>query len=302
MENLNPLLIFTRVVDTGSFSNAARELGMSRSGVSKQISHLEERLKARLFVRTTRAISLTEVGKLVYEGALRVNNELRLVYDVVEDYHGHVRGTLKLAAPKNFGRLHVAPHIPEFLATYPELDVVLTLDDMQVDIIQGGFDLAFRIGDLKDSGLIVKHISENPMLLVASPAYIEKFGAPQSIEDLSEHNCLCYYTASHTFNNWVYRENGDVKEIRAAGNFEINDAESVLEAVKEGAGITLATHYIAYKSVLGGGLVRLLPDVEFLPSKPISMLYPERDLIPPKTRKFIDFILEKIGEKPYWSL
>jgi len=300
MDNLNPLLVFLRVVEQGSFTKAAEDLGLSRSGISKQIQQLEKNLNTRLLTRTTRSISPTEVGQLVYQSATRIKEELNGIDDLVHEYQDSARGTLKIAAPKNFGRLHIAPHLKQFNALYPDINVILSLGDQFVDIVKDGIDIAFRISELRDSELIMQKVADNPVLLVAAPSYLEEFGIPQCVEDLANHNCLYYYTSMHTFDRWSYHDQNEIRHVSLSGRTGINDAESIVEAVIDGAGIAMATHYIAYKGLRSGQLTRVLPAIRFLDSYPISMLYPERKLLPPKTRAFINYIKETIGDPPYW--
>ena len=300
MNNIDALTLFAKVVKENSFSGAANKLGLTRSAVSKQIARLEEELGVRLFHRNTRSLHLTEIGMEILKHADSMIDQWQKMHDMVNEYQGDAKGLLKLTSASNFGRLHIAPYISEFIERYPEINIELRLTDFIEDIVDEGVDIAIRISTLHDSSLIAQKIADNPLVLVASPDYVAKHGKPKTVEELKKHNCLTFLTRSHIFENWRYMHGDEILSTNISGNYQINDAECVLNAVKAGQGISLATCYMTYSDITEARLVQLLPEIDFVQSNPIYMVYPERKYQPPKTKAFIAFLKEKYGNQPYW--
>ena len=192
MDGLTDMALFARVVTAGGLSAAARELGLSPAVVSKRLARLEDRLGARLLHRTTRRISLTDEGAGYFERAQRILAEIEEAEAAVSRADLEPRGTLRVTVPASFGRLHVAPAFPEFLARYPRLRLVVTFTDAVVDIVEGGYDLAVRVAELKDSSLIARKLAPNRRVICAAPAYLERHGVPATPNDLTRHNCLIH--------------------------------------------------------------------------------------------------------------
>ncbi len=203
MDSLNAMEVFVRVVQSGSFSEAARALNLTPSAVSKQVSRLEDRLGARLINRTTRRLGLTEEGQAFFERAQRILADVSEAEQAVTQLHGAPRGTLKLNAPVVFGRMHIAPLLPGFIAQHPEMRVDFTVNDRYVDLLEEGLDLVIRIGELKDSSLIARRLATNRRLLVATEDYLAKHGTPEQPSDLLKHNCLVYLYRQQR-NNWQF--------------------------------------------------------------------------------------------------
>ncbi|MBV5335683.1 LysR family transcriptional regulator, partial [bacterium] len=195
MDKLDDMLAFIKVVDARSFTAAADRLGLSKSVVSRRIAELEDRLGARLLNRTTRRLSPTEVGQAFYERCTRIVSDLDEAERAVGDLHGAPRGRLRLNAPVSFGRLHLAAAIVAFVERHPAIEIDIELNDRYVDLLEDGYDLAVRIGRLRDSSLVARKLAPCRRVMVASPAYLERFGAPQIPEDLARHNCLLYTNA-----------------------------------------------------------------------------------------------------------
>ncbi|KYN83193.1 LysR family transcriptional regulator [Vibrio cidicii] len=294
------LPVFVTVVDCGSFSQAAKQLNLTKSAVSKRISHLEDGLGIRLLNRTTRKLSLTEAGQRYYDYASQALSLAKRGVDAVSELHGSPQGRLKITAPMTFGVLHVAPLISEFLGRYPEVEIDLQLEDKMVDLVEGGFDLGIRIGHLPDSNLIAKRLAPCRTVLCASPSYVEKMGAPQKPADLADHNCL-RYSYFRGGNEWLFLHQEQEFKVLPRGNFIVNNSEAIRRALIAGIGVAQMPTFIIGKELRSGTLVNLMPEY-LLPEHFLYAVYPQRKHMPLKVRMFIDFLNEKLGsDTPYWD-
>ena len=294
MDNISEMEVFVRVVQAESFSAAARQLNLSPSAVSKQVGRLEDRLGARLLNRTTRRLSLTEVGSAFYERSERIINDITEAEQAVSHLEGAARGTLKVNLPVAFGRLHVVPHLKEFLAAYPEVRIDLTLNDRFVDLVEEGVDIAIRIGELSDSSLIARKLSPNRRICVAAPSYIKAHGAPDHPEKLLEHNCLVYtYRAQR--NDWPFEGPDGVHTIRVTGNLEANSAEVLRTSICDGIGIGLLPLWLISEDLEAGRVEQIMPAYH-APDSAIYAVYPHSRHLSPKVRSFVDFLVDKIKD------
>ncbi|WP_108819448.1 LysR family transcriptional regulator [Pseudovibrio sp. Alg231-02] len=300
MENINAIPVFVTVVEQKGFAAAARQLGVSKSAVSKRISLLEEHLGARLLHRSTRNISLTEAGELYYARAVDALAAAQEAESAVAQLQGKPKGRLKINVPMTFGRLHIAPLIPKFLKNNPEISIDMIMDDRLVDLVDGGFDLAIRGGRLQDSSLIARKIAPCRNVLAASPGYLDEFGMPENPEDLHHHNCLHYAYFSDQQEWTLEGADGPIK-IEASGNFQVNNGDALTVAVLGGCGIGRLTTFAAGDYLRSGELRQVLPEYT-LPTQNMYAVYPARQYLPTKTRSFIDFISSEIGgDEPYWD-
>lgn len=291
------LEIFARVVSAGNMSAAGREMGLSPAVVSKRISHLEDRLGARLFQRTTRQLTLTEVGQGFYE---RVSGILASIEDAesyVSRRNSLPQGTLKLTAPTAFGRLHVAPYLADFLERYPDLTLDIHLSDTFVDIIGEGFDLAIRVAALQDSSLVARKLAPNHRMLCAAPSYLERRGEPRSLADLAAHNCLAPAAQEY----WRLEGPDGQASVRVAGNIRTNSTELVREAMLAGVGIALRSTWDVGPELKSGRLRIVLPEYRESPEVAVHAVYPCRQYAPAKLRVFVDFLAALYGPEPYWD-
>jgi DNA-binding transcriptional LysR family regulator len=200
----------------------------------------------------------------------------------------------------SFGRLHVAPVIPEFLATYPQIKVQMDLSDLSHDIVAGGYDIALKTGELRETSLVARKLAPLNSVLCASPAYIEQYGAPLSPDELTRHNCLLY-SYHTTVNEWVFIKDGDETRIEVSGSYQVNNSEALREAIVQGAGIGRIPTFIAGEDIKAGRLVPVLSDYK-MPIKEIYAVFPERRYLPMKVRVFIDFVVDHFGgSTPYWD-
>jgi DNA-binding transcriptional LysR family regulator len=300
MDQLGALNAFCRVVEAGGFSAAAAELNISHTVMSKQVRQLETLLGAQLLNRTTRRLALTEAGQAYYERARRILEDLQEAHLAVTQHHSAPKGTLRVNAPMAFGTLDVALWLPRFMARYPELKVDLVCNDRLVDLIEEGFDVALRLAhDLPDSSLMAKRLASSKMLLVASPAYLEKHGTPRVPQDLAKHNCLTYTLVPRP-NEWLFNmRDGSVETVTVRGSLQSNISLALREAALAGVGVTASTSFIVHDDVARGDLVPVLSDF-MARARELYALYPHNRHLSPKVRAFIDFASE-VYREPRWS-
>jgi DNA-binding transcriptional LysR family regulator len=299
-DSLEGLSSFVSVVDMGGFAAAARHLGMTTSAVSKQVGKLEARLKARLLLRTTRRLSLTEAGETFLAHARRALAEASAARESVVELGAAPRGELRLSSPMSFGIRHIAPLIAPFMATYPELRVDMVLDDRVQDLVAGGFDLAIRIGALGSSGSVVaRRLSVASGVLCASPAYLSLRGMPRAPSDLLAHDTLLYaYGASA--GEWQMDGPGGPASVEITPRIRSNNSLALREAALGGAGVLRVPTFAVDEDLATGRLLRVLPDWR-LPKLDIHAVFPERTYVPLKVRAFVEFVQSRFGDPPCWE-
>ena len=300
MEDLERMAIFARVVETRSFSEAARRLGMSKSMVSKQVTRLEKSVGARLLNRTTRAMSLTEAGAIFYEHCARIVEEFDQAKLAVGRFHSEARGNLRISASVAFGTLHIAPALPEFLARYPEVRIDMSIGDRLVDLADEGFDVAIRISKEPSPNLVARKLAAVNRKIVATPDYFRRHGVPRTPEELARHNCLTY-THFNPQETWRLRgPDGDIS-VPISGNLRLNDDEALSAAVLGGLGVALLPTFIIGRDLQAGRLTAVLSD--YVPSeRHIHAVYLPNRHLPTKVRAFIDFLVERFSPRPYWDV
>ncbi len=299
MDRLDDMLAFIKVVDTKSFTAAADRLNLSKSVVSRRIGELENRLGARLLNRTTRKLSLTEVGQAYYERCSRILADLEEAEQAVADLHAAPRGRLRVNAPVSFGVRHLAPAVAEFLNRYPLIEVDLELNDRFVDLVDEGYDLAIRIGRLRDSSLIARRLAPARAVVCASPAYLERHGTPQTPEDLSNHRCLIY-TNLPTPEIWHFKVDGEVRGVRVSGPMRGNNGDLLRDAAIAGVGIVLSPTFLCGDALSSGALRAFLSDC-MIAEASVNAVYPQNRHLSPKVRVFVDFLVQRFGQRPYWD-
>jgi DNA-binding transcriptional LysR family regulator len=298
MDRLTGLTAFARVVECGGFSAAARRLNMSVTMVSNHVQALEDRLGTRLLNRTTRKVSLTEIGKTYYERSSQILLDLEEADRVVGALHATPRGTLRLHTNMHIIRF-LAPVIDEFLTLYPATSIDLTVGERMVDLIEEGFDLAIRTTPPPDSTLIVRRLTPWRHILSCAPTYLDTHPAPARPADLAHHNCLRY--AFYPYGEeWRFeRSDGNLESVRIAGNVVSNSAETLRFLALRGRGLFLAPSFVIADDVASGKLLRLLPEhrpVEFA----INAIYPHRRNLSTKVRIFIDLVAQRFAEHRKW--
>ena len=295
MDRLTSLTTFVGVVDSGGFSAAGRRLNMSTTMVSNHVHALEERLGARLLHRTTRKVSLTEVGKAYYDRCTQILADLEQADDIAGALQSTLRGTLRIYTATHMVPF-VAPAVTEFLASYPNVTIELIMGEREVDMIDEGFDLAIRLTPPPDSSLIVRSLATWQHVLCCSPAYLEKHEAPQQLSELADHNCVRH--ALYPFgNDWHFLDpKGVPASVRISGNLVTNSGETLRLAALRGIGISLAAGFLIGDDLQTGRLIRLLP--EYRPVEmSINAVYPHRHHLSAKVRSFIDLLVHHSAEQ-----
>ncbi|ERL55264.1 LysR family transcriptional regulator [Psychrobacter aquaticus] len=299
MDRIESMRTFVAVVNEGSFSKAAITLQLSPQLVSKYISKLEEQLHTRLLNRTTRKVSMTEAGSQYFIHA----QQILLSIDNMEAQLGGLqqlpKGTLRISAPVSFALKHMAKLITDFQVRYPSVTVDLQLSDRKVDIVDEGFDIALRIGQLDSSSLIAKKIAPIRVILCAAPKYLKVHGTPKRLEDLESH-CYLHYSYMNLETKGQIFKYIKAKQLKEGSIFHSNNGDVLVEAAIEGAGLVLQPTFIASKALNAGKLVIVLPEYE---SNPLGLyaVYAHRKLLPHKIRCFIDFMTDYYGSPPYWD-
>ena len=299
-DRLAAMAAFAKVVESNSFSGAAKALGRSKSAVSKLVAGLEDEMGARLLNRTTRRLSLTEAGLAFYEGAARALAAAEEAEAAVTQLSTAPRGVLRVNAPMSFGVRHVAPALADFMAAYPELAVELDLNDRVVDLVEEGYDLAVRVVRLSDSSLIARRLAPSRFVLSAAPSYLARRGTPLEPEDLAGHDCLIY-SYQTTGERWRFQGPGGTRQVRIAGRLRANNGDALLGAALGGAGVALLPSFICGEAVRDGRLVQLMPDWNRRQDVEVCAVYPASRNLSPKVRVFIDFLAARYGERPYWD-
>lgn len=297
MTAISDLDIFARVARTGNMSAAGREIGLSPAVVSKRVSILEERLGARLFQRTTRQLTLTETGEGYYK---RVTGILGLVAeadDFVSRRNTKPRGILKVTAPTTFSRYHLVPHLPQFLANYPDIRLDFYLTDNYVDIIREGFDLAIRIGEIEENSLVTRRLASDKRVMVASPEYLERSGTPKTLKDLEDHNCL----SAGAQDLWLIEGPAGQQDIRVKGNLRSNSADFTRQALLAGMGIGLRSLWEVSAEIDSGKLRIVLPQYHGSSKTAIYALQPSGDYMPAKVDVFLEFLSSHFGREQFWE-
>ena len=296
MDQLRAIRAFVSVVQRGSFSAGAKAENTSQASVSKRVAALEKHLGVHLLQRTSRNRSLTQAGAEYYEKCLAIIAELEEVDASARSQVAMPKGLLRVTAAFPLARLLIAPILPKYLNNYPEVKVDLMLTDKHVDLIAEGVDLAVRAQQLPDSNLIARKLFDNPMYLLASPAYLEKAGTPRKPDDLSEHNCLIYSRLS-SVNIWKFNRKGREYSVAVRGNLQCDNGDTLLEAAISGLGLLVLPYWMVHKQLASGELLEVIPD--FKPaSLPIHVVYPERRYLPLKVRSFVEFLTEEFERNP----
>ncbi len=296
MDKLSVMKAFCRIVERGSFTRAAEDLGVSAALLSRDVKLLEESLGCTLLTRTTRTMSLTGNGQLYYDEACRLLDEMARMEDRVRAGAGTVAGRLRVNAPHSFGATVLAPILPDFLAQHPELNLTLSLDDRVVDMIEGGFDLSIRVRpDLPDSGLIARRIAPVRQCLFAAPAYLRSHGTPRTPQDLADHETLEFLLSSNT-GQWELTGPEGVTPVTLHSRHMIGSSLILRDMLIAGMGIGSLPDFISGAAEAAGDLVRVLPDHE-LPPRHIYAVTASRLSADAKTTAFLDF-LQGVLRKP----
>lgn len=299
MDKLQAMNTFAKVVATGSFAEAARRLGITRSAVSKAVSELEQVLGARLLDRTTRRVAATEAGLAYYERCLSIVSQVEETEAQISRLHDEPRGVLKVNAPMSFGMLYLSKVIAEFMSRYGDLKIELVLTDRFVDPLEEGVDVTVRIGTLADSSLVARRIGSARMSLVGSKRYLRQHGTPKSLDDLERHKCLIY---GHSVSNqkWRFRRDGLDVPIAITGHLASNNGDVLRDSALAGIGLALLPAFLVCDGVRSGQLVALLDAFEPR-ALDIHALYAPSRYLAAKTRVFVDHLVDCFAKKPPWD-
>ncbi len=299
MDRLQAMEVYVRVVETGSFSRAAKEFSITQPTVTKLVAAIEERLKVRLLNRNTRGVSVTESGALYYEKCKVIVRESDEADNIVRLRQTQAQGLLRIGTSVAFGRRVVTPLALEFMAKHPQVQIDLSFEDRYTDLVANGIDLAIRMGKLADSTLGARFLGVNPWLMVASPKYLRKQGVPKQAMDLSRHPALIY---SSVLGDDVWRmttPKGDTLTVPVAGRLRSNNLSAVLAAARNGYGIAAMPRYVASDSLKSGHVVEVLKG-HVLAEQEVHAVFPSPKLVPGKVLAFIAFLQSRLGEH-WWD-
>ena len=291
--------VFTAVVEAGSFAAAADKLDLSRGMTSRYVAQVEAHLGVRLLNRTTRRLSLTDAGQDYYQRAAQVLAMVEEAERAAAQGAAAPRGTLRINTSVGFGARHLGPAISDYLTRYPSVKVDVVLNDRVVDLVEEGFDVAVRIARRVDPGLVARPITRARLVACASPDYLRRHGIPKTPADLARHNCLTY-AYSGPQNEWRFTRRGREQVITATGNLHGNNGDIISTAAAEGLGVIVQPTFLLHELLRTRRLVRVLAEWEVADST-IYAVYPSRQFLAPKVRAFIDLLLERFGDNPYWD-
>lgn len=306
MRDLASIAVFAKVVESNSFTAAAQELHLTPSAVSKQVSRLEDHLGAQLLNRTTRRLSLTEVGAHFYQQCSKGLKEIAEAEDLVSEFRAEPRGLLRVSVPQGFGRLHVAPIIPDFLARYPDVQVELTIGQLDANLFEHGFDLMIRSAPLTDANLAMRELAPMRRVVCATPDYFARHGVPATPRDLAKHNCLIFTDPQPQYEWRFTGPKGDVA-VRVSGSFQSNQVDALYVALMRGVGIAYMPNYNLAKEIRAGELKTIFEDWVGSESRStilamtMKAYYPRAKHPSPKVVAFIDFLVGRIKASPDWD-
>ena len=287
MSRLEAMEAFVRVVETGSFSAAARQLHMGQPAVSKTVAQLEERLGVQLLLRSTQGLTPTEAGQSFYERAKRAIEEADEAEIAARGANASLSGELRVSAAVTFARLHVVPRLAAFLAEHPQLEMQVILDDRNIDLIESGIHVALRMGSLEDSALTARKIAECPRRVLATPEYFHKHGEPKSPADLATHQGIVYDLRGGG-TAWTFKKESTEISVNVTGRLSVTAAEGVREAVFSGLGLTVASEWM-FPELKSGAVVAVLRDW-MLPPMQLWAVFPTGRRVSAKARAFVAFV------------
>ncbi len=299
MDRLNNMTLFVEVVNEGSFTAAAEKASLSRAQVSKSIMQLEEHLGTRLLNRTTRRISLTEIGHIYYERCIAILHDIEEIEELAGEQTSKPQGTLTLNAPTSFGVLYLSEVIPRYIKQHPEVQVSLKLSDRFIDVVAEGFDLGIRIAELEDTSLIARKIAPCKRVFCASPEYLKQKSIPKVPKDLANHDCLIYSNELKP-DNWKLHGPEGINSIKVNGPVCADNGDILKAAAVSGLGITLLPTFIVGPDICAGRLQQVLPDY-CPPEISIYTIFPSHRYLPAKVRTFVDFLSDYFGDNPNWD-
>ena len=292
MDRLQAMTAFVRVVETGSFSQAARQIGVGQPAVSKTIAQLEDRLQVRLLVRSTHGLAPTDAGARFYERAKTAVHEADEAELEAKGAGAGLSGRLRICAATTFASLMIVPRLPEFVAMHPDLDVDVVLDDRVIDLVSEGVDVALRMGDLANSSAVARRLATGRRSVVATPAYLETHGVPRAPAEISAHHAVVYTQLGRS---WTFRRDGTEASVAVSGRVQFSAAEGIRAAVKADMGLAATSDWMFWPELQSGEVTRVLEDWE-LPKIDLWAVFPTGRLASAKARAFADFVEQVVGQ------
>jgi DNA-binding transcriptional LysR family regulator len=300
MDRFKQIETFVRVADAGSLAAAAMEEGVSPVILGRRIDALEKRLGVKLMYRSTRRLVVSEDGAAFLERCRGLLTEWDQAENELSAGRRAVNGHLIVSAPAAFGRKHVAPLAPAFLADKPELQVSFNLTDRVVDLVREGYDLSIRIGGAVDPNFVAVKLASNQRVVCGTPEYFRRHGKPKTLEDLPQHNCLAFNLQGGQNRGWYFRRNGKLATVRVGGTLDCNDGELLHRWVSEGLGLGWRSTWEIQQQLARGELETVLDEFA-LPDYDILAVYPQQRYVPAKVRYFIDYLKEVYASEDYWN-
>lgn len=300
MDRLKQIETFVAVAQKGSLTAAARAEGVAPAIIGRRMDALEARLGVKLLTRTTRRIALTHEGSAYLEDSQRLLTDLNNAEASVSAGGVKASGHLRVTGPAGFGRRHVAPLVPGFLARHPEVSVSLNLSDRVVDIVNEGYDCAVRVGDLPDSSLVSVRLADNRRLCVATPAYLKRAGVPRHPSELARHHCLTLSSEASQSRGWAFMVEGELQHLRPSGRLDCTDGQVLHEWCLQGQGLAWRSTWEVQADIAAGRLVSVLDDFA-APPNGIHALFPSARHMPLRVRLWIDFLKHSYGDAGYWD-
>jgi DNA-binding transcriptional LysR family regulator len=294
MDRVTAVQLFIRVVETGSFSKAAVELGITQPTATKAVAATEKRLGARLLHRSTRGVTPTEVGALYYEKCKLIAREIDEADNLATLLQSQVGGTLRISTSVAFGRRVLVPLVLRYMRQHPEVTIDLAFDDRYVNLVEQGADLAIRMGRLADSTLGARYLGTNPWLMAASPSYLRERGTPRTAADLAAHACLVYSSVQGDDRWSLATPDGVELAVPVKGPLRSNNLSAVLAAARAGLGLAVLPWYVARESVADGSVVQVLAD-HSLPAQEVHAVFPSPKWVPSKVTSFIAFLQQSLA-------
>jgi len=296
--DLNDIIVFTKVVETKSFTGAADALGLPKSTVSRKLAQLEERLGVRLVQRTTRKLALTEIGEAYYERCSRIVSDIHAAEQLVTDMQSTPRGCLRITASIDFTTRFLGNIVADFLAQHPDINVELEGTDRVVDMIEEGFDLAVRFGPMPESTLIARRMCGLHLILCASPAYLAKRGTPTSVDELDEHDHVLFTPTSRTQSWTLVGPNEQTFEFGRPARLASNNYGAVVDVALAGGGVACISEFMVTEEITNGSLVRVLPEWATRPTE-VHVVYPARQNLPPRLTLFLEHLSKALNPPPW---
>lgn len=293
MDRLAAMEIFVSVAEAGSFSAAAKRMNVGQPAISKSVAQLEERLGARLILRSTRGLTMTDVGQRFYEHAKLAIRETDEAEQAVRHASDSVFGKLRVSAAVTFSCLHVLPMLDAFMSRHPNLELDLKLDDRNIDLLEEGLDVALRMGSLADSAMTARRIGRSPRLVVGTPGYFARAGVPTAPADLSEHQAIVYSQRGGG-ESWTFSRNGEEVDVTVSGRVRVSAAEGMRAAVLSGMGLAVASRWMFSPELASGKVEAVLTDWT-LPVLDLWAVFPSGRLVTAKARAFVEFVEEALA-------